>query len=194
VNAWLNHKTKLALFCQISSLSNIRVETYVSKGIAVTLIQMLVFLDIDGVMVPAKGHKQPEFLADGFAAFSSKSSHVLDRIISEYDATIMLTTSHKSSYTIDEWKTLFKKRDSHTEKIRSLQPNIDHLSRKQEIESWFHFNTAEDFVIIDDDKSLNALPDYLKEHLILTSSYVGLTEGHLEDIKRIVKKNGRVSY
>ena len=33
---------------------------------------MLLFLDIDGVMVPAKGWKSPELLNDGFPAFSSR--------------------------------------------------------------------------------------------------------------------------
>ena len=35
---------------------------------------MLFFLDIDGVMVPAKGWKSPEFLDDGFPAFNIRQS------------------------------------------------------------------------------------------------------------------------
>jgi hypothetical protein len=153
---------------------------------------MLVFLDIDGVMVPAKGHRAPDLLMDGFAAFSTNASHVLDSIIGEFNATIMLTTSHKSNYSLHEWETIFKTRGIQAKKIKSLPVNLNHLSRKEEISSWFNVNTInEDFVIIDDDKSLNDLPNYLKDHLILTSSYVGLTENHLDEIRNIFNGNGK---
>ena len=66
---------------------------------------MLIFLDIDGVMVPAKGWKSPEFLSDGFPAFSNRATLVLQQLISE-EVTVMLTTSHKSKYSIEEWKSI----------------------------------------------------------------------------------------
>ena len=50
---------------------------------------MLFFLDIDGVMVVAKSWKNPEFLNDGFPAFSVKATNTLQSLISE-DVTIML--------------------------------------------------------------------------------------------------------
>ena len=68
---------------------------------------MLIFLDIDGVMVPAKGWERPELLDDGFPVFSSRATRVLQNIISD-GTTVMLTTSHKSTYTIDEWNRLSK--------------------------------------------------------------------------------------
>ncbi len=146
---------------------------------------MLFFLDIDGVMVPAKGWKSPEFLNDGFPAFSSKSTSTLQSLISE-DDTVMLTTSHKSKFTIEQWKSIFKNRDINIEKIKALPENFNNLSRKDEIVNWFNVNNVdEDFVIIDDDKSLNELPDFLKDNLVQTSPYIGLTEEHSEAIKSI---------
>jgi hypothetical protein len=48
--------------------------------------------------------------------------------------------------------------------------------------NWYFTNKIEDnFIIIDDDKSLNLLPEFLKEKLILTSATVGLTN-YLADI------------
>ena len=144
---------------------------------------MLFFLDIDGVMVPAKGWKSPEFLDDGFPAFSKKAIQTLQKLISEKD-TVMLTTSHKSKFSIEEWKNIFKNRGINVEKIKTLPANIGNLSRKDEIVNWFSGNSVDDnFVIIDDDKSLNDLPDFLKDNLIQTSSHVGLTEEHYEPIK-----------
>lgn len=149
---------------------------------------MLIFLDIDGVMVAAKGWKTPELLSDGFPAFSSKASKVLQSLISE-DTTIMLTTSHKSNYTISEWKDIFKSRGVIVKNLKSLNENVNNLSRNDEILNWLNANQINnDFIIIDDDKSLNALPIYLKEKLVLTSSHIGLTEEHLQDIQTILLK------
>ena len=149
---------------------------------------MLFFLDIDGVMVPAKSWKTPEFLNDGFPAFSNNATRALQSLISEED-TIMLTTSHKSNYSIEEWKCIFKNRGFNIEKIKSLPQNLNSISRKDEIVNWFNVNGVDDgFVIIDDDKSLNELPNYLKDNLIQTSSHIGLTEEHVETIKSILNK------
>ena len=153
---------------------------------------MLFFLDIDGVMVPAKGWKSPEFLNDGFPAFSSRATRAFQSLISEKD-TVMLTTSHKSKFSIKEWKSIFKNRGIKIEKIKSLPQNINNISRKDEIVNWFKVNSVDgDFVIIDDDKSLNELPDFLKRNLIQTSSYIGLTEEHLEAIKSISHRGLRI--
>lgn len=150
---------------------------------------MLFLLDIDGVMVPAKGWKAPEFLSDGFPAFSSKATRTLQRLLSE-EVTVILTTSHKSNFSIEEWKNIFRNRGIIIEKIKALPENFKHLSRKDEIISWFDTNhTGEDFIIIDDDTSLNGLPDFLKKNLIQTSPYVGLTEEHLDAIQSILHKD-----
>jgi hypothetical protein len=66
--------------------------------------------------------------------------------------------------------------------IKKLPKNTENLNRKDEILNWYFTNKIEDnFIIIDDDKSLNLLPEFLKEKLILTSATVGLTN-YLADL------------
>lgn len=143
---------------------------------------MLIFLDIDGVMVPAKNWENPELMNDGFPAFSNKSVAVLQKLITD-DVTIMLTTSHKANYSIEEWKNIFKNRNIVANKIKSLPENVKKLSRKDEIINWFSLhNTNEPFLIIDDDKSLNDLPQFLKKKLVQTSTHIGLNESHWDII------------
>jgi hypothetical protein len=150
---------------------------------------MLFLLDIDGVMVPAKSWKSPEFLNDDFPAFSNKATTALQQSISVGD-TIVLTTSHKANFTIEEWKSIFNNRGIVIEKIISLPNNLNGLSRKDEIANWFNVNSIEEnFVIIDDDKSLNELPVFLKANLVQTSPIVGLTEEHVPIIKSILSKD-----
>jgi hypothetical protein len=149
---------------------------------------MLIFLDIDGVMVPAQSWKSPTILNDGFPEFSQKAVNVLQELISE-DVTVMLTTSHKSSYGIAKWKSIFKNRGLEISKLESLDDNIDHVSRKDEIINWFTKNNQEkSFIIIDDDKSLNGLPPNLKKNLILTSSMIGLIDEHKHIAQTIINK------
>jgi ATP-dependent helicase/DNAse subunit B len=155
---------------------------------------MLIFLDIDGVMVPAKSWQRPEILEDGFVAFSSKAVQVLKEVLSQNtNATIMLTTSHKSRFSHSEWKDIFQRRGLIVNQLNSLVENTELLSRKEELLNWFNTNEIhEDFIIIDDDKSLNDLPKFFKDRLILTSSLIGLNASHRDDIQAIVDKQAVV--
>jgi len=138
---------------------------------------MLIFLDIDGVMIPAANWKRPEFLDDNFQAFSSKATSALQKILSVKGSTIMLTTSHKSNFTLAQWKKIFVNRGIKISSVKALPENNLRLNRKEEILNWLeHNHIKENFVIIDDDKSLNDLPLFLKKHLVLTQPLIGLTE------------------
>ena len=132
---------------------------------------MKILLDIDGVMAPVKSWVLPNILEDGFIEFSKEAVDVLNNIITK-DCSILLTSSHKNNYSNDEWKSIFKKRGIDIE-IEILETDKN-LSRIEEILSWKNENN-EEFLIIDDDKSLNDLPKFYKERLILTSSMLGLS-------------------
>jgi hypothetical protein len=149
---------------------------------------MLIFLDIDGVMVPAKSWQRPDILEDGFVDFSSKAVRVLQDILAQNAiTTIILTTSHKSRFSLSQWKIIFERRGLNVIKLESLNDNTDFQSRKVEILNWFDSNDVqEDFIIIDDDKSLNDLPKFYKDRLVLTSSLIGLNESHWAVIQDIV--------
>ena len=89
-------------------------------------------MDIDGVMVPAKGWKIPELLEDGFPCFSVAATQVLQKIMSE-QTTLVLTSSHKSNYTLEEWKNIFGRRGIVVHRLKSLDKNVNHLNRKDEV-------------------------------------------------------------
>lgn len=151
---------------------------------------MLVFLDIDGVMVPAQSWKRPEIMEDGFPAFGHTATRVLREVISE-NTTVFLTTSHKSRFTIDEWKAIFNNRGITVIHLFSFPESPFLRSRKEEILDWFtHHQMNEPFVILDDDKSLNDLPQHLKKNLIQPVAHIGLTESHLPEIKTILEGRG----
>ncbi len=152
---------------------------------------MLILLDIDGVLVPANSWKKPEFMEDGFPVFNLKSVNALKRIISTTNASVLLTTSHKTKYNISQWEDLLKSRGINPKKIHRLNTDSLQMSRKDEILEWYSGKHLpnEEFVIIDDDKMLNDLPDYLKRNLVLTSPSVGLTDDLADDAISILQKS-----
>lgn len=148
---------------------------------------MFILLDIDGVLLPAKPWVSLPLLDDKFYDFNSKSVEVLNQIIDKTSAKIILTTSHKHSFSLYQWVKIFNNRGLNISSIDRLFSNDTILSRREEIENWYSIQKTEiNFVIIDDDKSLNELPLLLKDRLILTNSLVGLTENHLEEAIRIL--------
>ena len=153
-----------------------------------TFVSMLILLDIDGVMVPTTTWKPTEILSDGFANFSVRAINSLQTIIDSTGATILLTTSHKSRFNKSQWEEIFKTRVI-VASIDVLENNEDNLNRKEEILRWFtKTTTSESFVILDDDKSLNGLPHYIKDKAIVTSGTVGLTINQANDAIEMLRK------
>lgn len=111
-------------------------------------------------------------LADGMPAFNNNAVQALQSLIKE-DTVIVLTTSHRYKFSIDEWKKIFRNRNLEIKNLEILQD----VSKKDGI---FNYPKTSDYLIIDDDTRLNALPSEIKKHLILTSPLIGLTD---EDIK-----------
>ena len=154
---------------------------------------MIIFLDIDGVMVPAKGWVAPVMMEDGFYVFSPNAVLALNSILSN-DTTIMLTTSHRHRYNADSWLGIFERRGLLVSKMETIGHRVNCASRKDEIIDWFAENSLnESFVIIDDDKSLNDLPTILKKHLVLTNSMVGLNLSHLHDVGQILNVTKKIA-
>lgn len=147
---------------------------------------MLILLDIDGVMVSGAGWKRPKLLKDRFPAFMPQATEALASILTR-KTKVILTTSHRDRYSVDEWKQIFKTRGLHIYYLDKLcTDNTSYSNKARDIQTWFENNTADtNFIIIDDDTSLNSLPSELKDHLLLTSSPIGLT---IEKLKPFLSK------
>lgn len=157
---------------------------------------MKFFLDIDGVMVHANPHRQVELEEDGFYKFNSLAVQILSSVIRKTQDELILSTSHRHRYDIEKWKEIFESRGIQAKFISIIE--FDHLpkvTRKSEIQHWIFQNhyESDEVVIIDDDKSLNDLPNYLKERLVLTNSYVGLNNEAEYKIKLLKKKRKKIT-
>jgi len=153
----------------------------------------LIFLDIDGVMLSAASWKPVENLEDGFSAFSKRAVDCLNQLIQNTNASIVLTTSHKSRFTREQWNQIFLSRNMSVTIFDKLEDNSESLNRKDEILNYLKAHQLiENYVIIDDDKSLNDLPHAIKQKLVLTSSIIGLTQENIETALGILNQNSLV--
>ncbi|MCQ9634853.1 HAD domain-containing protein [Chryseobacterium sp. WG23] len=144
---------------------------------------MRIFLDIDGVMVHANPYKKVDMEEDGFYKFNANATDVINSID---DLEIILSTSHRFRFDIQEWENIFQRRNIKFKKISIMNLKLDSkFSRREEIEKWINDNKIDpdDLIIIDDDKSLNGLPDNLKRRLILTDPYIGLNNATLRNLQ-----------
>lgn len=148
---------------------------------------MTILLDIDGVLIHGKPWIPLPLLEDGFYDFNNLSVDILNDILTETNSQIILTTSHKYSFSLNKWIQIFKNRGIHDVKINRLEPNKNNLSRCDEIIKWYNSNSEiKNFVIIDDDTSLNNLPTVLKSRLVQPKSMIGLNKNHVGQILDIL--------
>ncbi len=149
---------------------------------------MKFFLDIDGVMVHANPHKSVELEEDGFYKFNQTAVDVLNTVIDPKDE-LILSTSHRFRYDISDWKNIFQKRGVYLNNISILNIPAQHKNtRKSEIMDWITACnlSPDEVIIVDDDKSLNDLPNDFKKRLVLTNSYTGLTNS--ADLIKILER------
>lgn len=153
---------------------------------------MIIFLDFDGVMITTPAWKQAELDKDGFLKFNPRSANNLEKIITEMNASIILTTTHRINYSIKEWREIFINRGIHAVSITKIN-DVQQLSkmgnRASEINDWFNVHgDPVNYVIIDDDLSINGLPEHIKKRCVLTKSMIGLDDEATEKVLGILKQ------
>jgi HAD domain in Swiss Army Knife RNA repair proteins/SMI1 / KNR4 family (SUKH-1) len=153
---------------------------------------MTILLDIDGVMVTTPSWKSPEFETDGFMKFNKTSTENLIKLIAETNPHIVLTTTHRINYSNLEWIEIFKNRNINVRKVSKVNDEISLekiQKRNVEIQNWVkEYGTIENYVIIDDDLSINALSEEIKLKCVQTKPLIGFDNECLEKCFEILKQ------
>lgn len=156
---------------------------------------MIILLDIDGVLVTTPSWRATDILADGFMKFNENAAANLQRLIIETEADIVLTSTHRVNYPIETWKAIFRKRGILTNSISKFNEKTSietTLDRATEIKEWFDNGGHKyNFVIIDDDLSLNGLPAVIKSKCVMTSPLIGLNEEATNKALKILQASQR---
>ena len=153
---------------------------------------MKILLDFDGVLITTPTWRVVESLEDGFVVFNEYCADNLASILAITQADIVLTTTHRIRYDNEVWRQLLHNRGIVTNKVTKVNQakTFAELSiRHKEVLQWVEANPNENYVIIDDDKSLRDLPTDIKARWVETEFHQGLTEKGSEQALNILLNN-----
>lgn len=141
---------------------------------------MILLLDFDGVLITTPSWQPATIAADGFIEFNPQCVAQLNRIISLGAVdTIVLTTTHRIRYSTKAWQQLFSGRGITVERLEKVN-SCDSLTtmplRRDEIAAWAEDKDPAEYIILDDDNGLQALPTHIKQRWVKTDSLIGLNE------------------
>lgn len=141
----------------------------------------MLILDIDGVLITNPPWKADKIHTDGYSEFNNSCVENLNQLLATNTFDIWLSSSRRSSKTLVEFNRIFENRgiDGHITGYLPSCPTCK--NRLDEVLNFIDIYHPTDYLIIDDDKSLNALETPLKTHLILTDLSTGFSFEKLQE-------------
>ncbi len=152
---------------------------------------MEILLDFDGVLITTPSWRKVARLDDGFLAFNPQCACNVAEVVAHYSAEVVLTTTHRIHYDNQTRQQLLANRGIITHKVSKINEVKHHFeigNRCDEIMQWVEQQANTNFIIIDDDKSLNNLPPTIKYKWIQTDFMLGFTDELKEITLRKCKK------
>ena len=147
---------------------------------------MILLLDFDGVLINTPSWQPATIAADGFIEFNPQCIAQLNRIINLGAVdTIVLTTTHRIRFSAEAWQKLFAGRGitiERLEKVNSCDSLTTMLLRRDEIVAWAEDKDPADYIILDDDNGLHALPTHIKQRWVKTDSLIGLNQEKANEV------------
>ncbi len=136
----------------------------------------IILLDLDGVLITTKPWESDHLLEDGFAEFNKKSVDKLNEILDETGYDIVLTSARRYSVDIDKMNEFFKTRGIKGQIIgynRLFDLDLK-WDRAKQIMAFLMLHRPDNYLIIDDDKSIGRMNSSLCEKWIKTDPMIGL--------------------
>ncbi len=141
---------------------------------------MIILLDIDGVLETTPSWRKTAHLEDGFMKFNQDAVNNLAKLLADTNAEVVLSSTHRISYSIEKWKELFATRGLYFHTISKLndKTRIDQLlDRGTELLEWVNrVGYDKNYVIIDDDLSVGILPSHIKSRWVQVTPHIGFTD------------------
>jgi len=151
---------------------------------------MHLILDLDGVLITNPSWKADRIHSDGYSEFNESCVENLNRLLTLAEFDIWLSSTRRTMKTLTEFNLIFKNRGIEKQIVGFLPEYANCRSRKEEVLNFITELKLTDFLIIDDDKSLNGLDSGIKEKLILTELTKGFNSDKLKEAISKIKSNG----
>lgn len=144
----------------------------------------IIFLDIDGVLNNGDflyNQVQTQMTAPK-ECIDRKAVMLLNQLIDETGAKVVISSSWRLFYTIEELREYLSENGFEGEVIDYTE-DLYTEPRGKEIKKWLDTHKVESFVILDDDGDMAEVAPYL----IQTDFYKGLLEEHVDSAVKMLK-------
>ncbi len=148
---------------------------------------LTIILDLDGVLITTPPWKKDDMHVDGYSEFNRACVSRLNKILDNVSFEIWLSSTRRAGKTIIEFNRIFENRGLKGQ-ISGYLPIIENCSRKEEVQHFIQQKKLSDYLIIDDDKSLNDLPFEIKKRTVLTEYMKGFDDEAYREAKIIIEK------
>ena len=138
-------------------------------------------LDLDGVLITNPSWKADRIHSDGYSEFNESCVESLNQLLTLAEFDIWLSSTRRTVKTLTEFNLIFKNRGIKKDIVGFLPEYSDCKNRKEEILKFIAEFKPSDFLIIDDDKTLNGLENNIKDNLILTELAKGFNSDKLKE-------------
>ncbi|WP_397363883.1 HAD domain-containing protein [Olleya sp. R77988] len=147
----------------------------------------ILILDLDGVLITNPSWKADRIHSDGYSEFNESCVENLNRLLTLTEFDIWLSSTRRTVKSLTEFNLIFKNRRIKKEIVGFLPEYADCKNRKEEVLKFITEFKASDFLIIDDDKSLNGLENGIKDSLVLTELTKGFNSEKLKEATKKIK-------
>lgn len=136
-------------------------------------------LDLDGVLITTPPWKSDSIAEDGYSAFNPTCVQHLNALLAVGDFALWISSSRRKAISLEALQGIFQRRGLQAT-IQGYLPIADQpSSRRLEIEQFIAQQGLTHFLVIDDDKSLNAFAP--KNQLIQTTFFQGFNAEKLQE-------------
>ena len=148
----------------------------------------IILLDLDGVLITTPPWQADQIHEDGYSDFNRNLVENLNKLLSLTIAEIWLSSSRRAAKSLEEFNIIFKERGV-IKPINGFLPNTSAFeSRINAINNFLDEVSPRNFIIIDDDRSLQGLSSDRKQFWIQTSPLIGFDKIKLNESLERLKK------
>ncbi|MFD2562637.1 HAD domain-containing protein [Aquimarina rubra] len=148
----------------------------------------LIILDLDGVLILTPNWKSDEMHSDGYSEFNGDCVRNLNSLMDNLDAELWLSSTRRLSKDLKQFQEIFKNRNIKAPLVGFLPGGTLGTERKIEIDTFLDHEPIRNFLIIDDDKSLNGLESDRKQFWVQTELLIGFNAAKLNEAQEIIKQ------
>lgn len=144
-------------------------------------------LDLDGVLITSPSWKPGEIDVDGYSKFNENCVNNLNVLLRQFDIEIWLMSTRRMMKSLGEFNIIFKNRKIINEIVGFVPLCRECTNRQEEVIQFVRNEGLTNYLILDDDKSLNGLFPEMKSRLVLTDFLKGFDSEKLDEAIGVLK-------